>query len=821
MMREKPMSKERGNRRWFLCLTTIAVMTCAAGVSLPVLGTTRAEASQQALMAAKPSKAKETTPKEVQLPASIEADKVDDFMAALSDEQVRRLLIEALKKQAAEEAAATTSQKEMTGIAGFIDTVRAKVDLIRLRVEEFKSGEDTKMTKIPSLYSYLGKGERDANSTRVILSAIAVFLAAFLIDFMFNRYTAAVRRHIAATPPVNWRAKMSALGLRGLLDLISICVFAAAVLVIFHLFLDRTMPQRVLVATYLAAVLIVRAAHLLSRLLLAPRIPALRILPLGDETALFLHRWIMALVAVGSFGLLTCGIFRLAGTPEAPHFIMVSLVGLVLALMFITMILQKRKTVMQALTGNLPPTSLRARLAIYWHHFAIFGVVLLWILSVLNRLLAGDQPGGYLGLKTLLIVPLYFLLDWILRRILEVAFGIVQKPDDPGATAQTAKDTDLGAAVGDETGDAAANAVAEPAPNRLDIGRLRKIVRGGLRVALAFLMFFWIMRIWGVELKIGQEVARAAFNILVVVLVCFVAWELGNAAIKRRLAKEMPEEDEDDEKEEGGSGGSRIATLLVLLRKFMLVVIIVLASLIILSSVGVNIGPLIAGAGVIGLAIGFGAQTLVKDIISGMFFLIDDAFRVGDYVDTGKQKGTVAAISLRSLRLRHPRGMVYTIPFSDISSVTNFSRDYIITKLDFRVPFDSDLEQVRKLVKKKVYQKIMEDPELGKKLLGPIKSQGVREVDDSAMIVRVKYKTAPGEQFAIRKQVYRLMQEGFQEAGLKFAHRNVTVSLPPEVQQSLPQADAETREKILEAGAAAAGAVIQAEEEEKAKKAKA
>jgi small-conductance mechanosensitive channel len=330
------------------------------------------------------------------------------------------------------------------------------------------------------------------------------------------------------------------------------------------------------------------------------------------------------------------------------------------------------------------------------------------------------------------------------------------------------------------------------------------------------------MRIWGVELKIGEEVARAAFRILVVVLICFVAWELGNAAIKRRLAKEMPEEDEDDDKEEGGSGGSRIATLLVLLRKFMLAVIIVLASLIILSSVGVNIGPLIAGAGVLGLAIGFGAQTLVKDIISGMFFLIDDAFRVGDYVDTGKQKGTVAAISLRSLRLRHPRGMVYTIPFGDISSVTNFSRDYIITKLDFRVPFDTDLEQVRKLVKKKVYQKIMEDPEkLGEKLLGPIKSQGVRELDDSALIVRVKYKTAPGEQFAIRKQVYRLMQEAFQEAGLKFAHRNVTVSLPPEVQQSLPHADAGTRQKILEAGAAAAGAVIQAEEEEKAKKAKA
>ncbi|MDZ7582069.1 MAG: mechanosensitive ion channel family protein [Deltaproteobacteria bacterium] len=274
------------------------------------------------------------------------------------------------------------------------------------------------------------------------------------------------------------------------------------------------------------------------------------------------------------------------------------------------------------------------------------------------------------------------------------------------------------------------------------------------------------------------------------------------------------------DRDEGGGGGSRIATLLLILRKFILTVIIIMVTLITLSSIGVDIAPLIAGAGVIGLAIGFGAQTLVKDIISGMFFLIDDAIRVGDYVDTGKQKGTVEQISLRSLRLRHPRGMVYTIPFSDIGSVTNFSRDYIITKLDFRVPFDTDVDKIRKLVKKKVYMQIMKDPELGPKLLAPIKSQGVRELDDSALIVRVKYKTPPGEQFVIRKQVYRLMQEAFHEAGLKFAHRNVTVSLPPELEKSLAYANTNTRAKVLESAAAATGAVIQVEEEKKAKKAK-
>jgi small-conductance mechanosensitive channel len=211
------------------------------------------------------------------------------------------------------------------------------------------------------------------------------------------------------------------------------------------------------------------------------------------------------------------------------------------------------------------------------------------------------------------------------------------------------------------------------------------------------------------------------------------------------------------------------------------------------------------------LAIGFGAQTLVKDIISGVFFLVDDAFRVGDYVDVGSAKGMVEQISIRSFRLRHPRGMVNTIPFGDIGQVTNFSRDYIITKLDFRVRYDADVEKIRKIIKKKVYQKILDNKELAPKLLDKIKSQGVREMDDSAMIMRVKYKTIPGEQFAIRKEVYRLMQEAFREEGIEFAHRNVTVYMPPESQSPEDATDASKR-KALEAGAAAAAAV-QAEEE--------
>jgi small-conductance mechanosensitive channel len=317
-------------------------------------------------------------------------------------------------------------------------------------------------------------------------------------------------------------------------------------------------------------------------------------------------------------------------------------------------------------------------------------------------------------------------------------------------------------------------------------------------------------------LPFGIAVVDSATDILITVLVCYVAWEWINAAIQKRLKLEMP--DDDEEMEEGGAGGSRIGTLLLLLRKFMFAVIVVMVTMIILSRLGINIGPLIAGASMIGLAFSFGAQTLVKDIIAGLFFLIDDAFRVGDYISVGSTKGMVEQISLRSFKLRHPRGMVNTIPFGSIGTVTNFSRDYIITKLDFRVRYDADVEKIRKIIKKKVYKVILKNEEMASKLLGKIKSQGVRQMDDSAMVMRVKFKTIPGEQFVIRKEVFRLMQEAFREAGIEFAHRNVTVYMPPGSPPSTEDATGNPDEQTKrQAAAAAAQALL--EEEAAAKKA--
>ena len=167
-------------------------------------------------------------------------------------------------------------------------------------------------------------------------------------------------------------------------------------------------------------------------------------------------------------------------------------------------------------------------------------------------------------------------------------------------------------------------------------------------------------------------------------------------------------------------GLSRIATILPLLRGFLMVTIVTVTAMVILSSLGVNIGPLIAAASVLGLAIGFGAQSPVA-IISGIFFLVDDAFRKGEYIDVGGNTGTVEQISVRSMQLRHHNGPLHTIPYSQINTLTNFSRDWVIMKFELRIAFEEDVEKVRKLVKK-VGQKLLEDPEHGPDFLEPLKS---------------------------------------------------------------------------------------------------
>jgi small-conductance mechanosensitive channel len=735
-----------------------------------------------------------------ELPEKLDAEDIDTLVATMGDEQVRRLLIDELRQQAEQEKINAGNEGKLGGIARSIQNIKDLIMQFRSSIARLNSAEDVNLQKdLPNVYKFMGNGGGEANPIKTILSVVFVFVLGLLINWIFGKYVLFAKKQIEDAASTKWTERLTGLIFRAFLDIISITIFITAVILSSFLFLELTAPQRILIASYLTAFAIVLSSHLILKFLLAPHVPGLRLLPITDHTAIYLHRRLMAIVVVACFGLFTCGVFRLAGLNEAHHYLMVTLVGFVIAIMFIVMILQNKQKIAGILSGDTPETSLQSRLARYWHHMAIIFVVLIVLFSMVQRLFYG--MGGLAGIKTLLVIGLYFLFDWLLRTLVTAAFGIANPPEDIDKPVKTEK-------AGELEGDAVpgvenAKEEASPAQKTIYVGRMKSVIRIGLRLALLIYMLFWIVGVWGLQLTLGETISNAMFSILITVLVCYIVWELINAKIQQKLKDEMP--DDDEEMEEGGSGGSRMGTLLLLLQKFFIIVIVVMVLLVALSSLGVDIGPLIAGAGIVGLAIGLGAQTLVRDIIAGIFFLIDDAFRLGDYIEVSGIKGSVEKISIRSFKLRNPRGMLNTIPFGNIGTVTNYSRDYIITKLNFRVRYDTDVEKVRKVIKKKVYKVIAANEELGPKLLNPIKSQGVRQMDDSAMIMRVKYKTAPGEQFVIRKEVYRLLQEAFKEEGIEFAHKNVTVYMPPGNQEG-ENSSRSTEEKLAMAAAAALAA---------------
>lgn len=270
----------------------------------------------------------------------------------------------------------------------------------------------------------------------------------------------------------------------------------------------------------------------------------------------------------------------------------------------------------------------------------------------------------------------------------------------------------------------------------------------------------------------STRAARAIMGVVVVVLVADFLWHIIGALIDRRLAATLDSGGPPDP----GGHHARLQTLLPILKNLSLAMLAVVAAMMVLAALGVEIGPLIASAGVVGVAIGFGAQTLVKDIISGIFYLVDDAFRVGEYIQSGTYKGTVESFSLRSVKLRHQRGALYTVPFGILGAVQNQSRDWVVDKITINVPYDTDLERVRKIVKR-VGEVLAEDEEFGPEILKPLKLQGVAQFGDYAIQLQTKMMTKPGDvQFAARRRALMLIKSEFQANGIGFALPMVQVS---------------------------------------------
>lgn len=295
-----------------------------------------------------------------------------------------------------------------------------------------------------------------------------------------------------------------------------------------------------------------------------------------------------------------------------------------------------------------------------------------------------------------------------------------------------------------------------------------------------------LAQVWVDALRMSSE--RATYSItaaMLTLLIAYALWELGKHAIDHHLRKSGGGPVLPGDEEELAAPASRLQTILPFMRAALGIVIAVPAVLIVLSRLGIDTGPLIAGAGVLGLAISFGSQSLIRDIISGLFYIWDDAFRVNEYIDAGRLKGTVEALGLRSVKLRHQNGPLHTIPYGQLGAVSNLSRDFATIKFNLNLELGTDIELVRRTVKQ-IGLQMQENPEIAAEILLPLKLQGVADIANQALVVRLKFTARPVKPSWVQREYLKRLYLAFAEKGINFASNALMLQTP----LALPPPDA-------------------------------
>ena len=668
----------------------------------------------------------------VALPQPLTRDAIRELVARLSDGEVRALLLAQLDK-AAVSAAGEGAAPVAAGLAGNMDRARTEIGAVLRSWRELPDA-------LSAAVARFSQG-RSPYHLLLVASLFAVMVAlGWIAERLVGRLLAGVRSRLD-------RGDAGSLVSRVILDLLLLVVFAGTILAGFLALYQGHQATRELIVSALLAIIQVRLAILLARVLLAPHTPAQRLLPFDDAAARVLYRGLVTLA--GFYGFLDVLNFFLQrfGVPREPFLLVATLCRVVFAVIFLRLVWRVRAPIAAKIRGDGQST-VRRLLADLWPALMTAYVVCLLVVLTVEQL-AGRLRTGPAGILSLLVVLAMPLVDMALCRLLDRRAGRAQ-PDGgapPGAT-------------------------------------FRPVLRRGVHIVVTAAGALVIAHLWNLDLAglaargVGGRVAGALVDIGLTLMLAYLVWQLAKAAIDQRLEREAKPQGVSDPGEAGGTGGSRLRTLLPLARGTVFAVVCVMSVLSVLAALGVSIGPLLAGAGVVGLAVGFGAQTLVRDIFSGAFYLVDDAFRLGEYIDVGDAMGTVEKIGIRSMQLRHHRGPVNIVPYGAIRRMTNQSRDWTVEKLDFRLTYDTDIGKVRKIIKR-IGQELAADPEMGPHILQPLKSQGVMAMEDSALLVKAKFTAKPGEQFVIRREAYQRIKQAFDAAGIHFAHRQVTVFVPP------------------------------------------
>ena len=732
---------------------------------LPLLGAAFLAIWLSLGLAVSPAAAQENSARQID-PAALEK-----LVATIENAQERERFLAQLKALiAAQKAAQTAKGSPRRAEPALLERLADRAQRLTGSLQDLSAV----IADLPKAWNWLRSRLTDAEKRALLVegvwkTALAILLG-LLAEWLMRLLLRRPRRRVEDRDSEGLAVRAGGLAIRTLLDLLPIAALAAAAYTVLPQLAPGATTAHVALSLIFGIVL-ARAILAVSRAVLAPRIGSLRLLPLSDGTAAYLHVWLRRLANTVVYGAVVLEALAAFDLPAGAQAALLHLLGLAVAAMLIALILQNRRPVAESLRGGAegapeagPIAGRESRTGIAGLRRALGRLGELWHVAAIVYVLAGlfvwliDVEGGLAFMARATLVSAVILLIAMasiagLGRLLDRLFRIEDalREKNPGL---------------------------EQRANRY-LAAVRRTVFG----AVLIVALLAILDVWGfgvaelLQTPAGRALVRTVLVVLLVVVGAFILWELIETASARYLSRL----DQTGE----GTRAVRMRTLLPMVEKALLVAIVVVAAMIVLSEIGLDIGPLLAGAGVLGLAVGFGAQTLVKDVITGVFIIVEDSMAIGDFVTVAGRSGVVEDLSVRSVTLRDYSGSKHTIPFSSIGDVENLTKDYSYAVLDYGVGYGENVDAVIAVIRE-VADGLRADPDFRDHILEELEVAGLQELGDSAVVIRSRFKCRPGFQWGVRREMNRRIKAAFDANGIEIPFPHTTVYFGEEKDGGLP-----------------------------------
>lgn len=672
--------------------------------------------------------------------AAPDAAELRDLIKTLESDTSRKKLISQLHSLMTAQKNAAPKSLDRTIGTRILDLVSVRIDALSADV----IAGSRAIMDVPNVYDWAVRQFSDPVkrerwlevSWKIALALIIGLAGEWVVRLLLARPRKTLEMRQADSPTVKI---ISLLG-RTVLDVIPIAGFLGASYAALT-FVEPGEQTRLVAFALINGNVLVRIVLAVARLILAPAAPNLRLVKLRDENANYLFIWWHRFTDVAIYGYYFIVSVGFLGLSKSGEDLLFKIVGLIGALMLIVFTLQNRSNVAAWMRGDdragMALRPLRARVADLWHV-----AIILYIIFLYGAWSLAEGAGFRFVLQasalSAVIVAAALLATNALRRMARKVFSLRDeiKQRYPSLEGRA--------------------------------NRYLPILENGISLVIGLIAVFILLEAWGIDSSawlttpLGQRVTSSVITIVLLLVLTVVVLEIASAAIERYLSQN------------GDATSARAKTLLPLLRTALTVVLVTMFVLVTLSELGLNIGPLLAGAGVVGLAIGFGAQTLVKDIITGMFILMEDQLAVGDVVKVGSHAGVVERLTLRTIRLRDLAGTVHVVPFSEVTTLENMTKDFSRYVFEVGVAYREDTDEVVAALNQ-IGAELSADEAYKDLIVQPLEVLGVDSFGDNAVIIKARITTKPIKQWQVGREFNRRMKKRFDELGIEipFPHRTI------------------------------------------------